>query len=115
MLGLTDRAREHSRHITEVTEQMHRLTQEGVLAMQFEDIVTQMMSRINQKTLIVSNYLHAFLSLHQDQEEQDGLQRFKNRSSRLIALLVESQHNLDQIQASSNVAISKEENSVELF
>ena len=100
MLSLTERAREHSRHITAVTEQMHHLTQEGVLAMQFEDIVTQMMSRISQKTLIVSRYLHAFLSLHQDQSEEDGLRRFKTRSQRLVALLVESQENLDAMRGS---------------
>jgi methyl-accepting chemotaxis protein len=38
----SNQAREHSDHITEVTEKMHNLTQEGVMAMQFEDIVTQM-------------------------------------------------------------------------
>ena len=86
MLRLTDKAREHSRHITKVTEQMHRLTQEGVLAMQFEDIVTQMMNRISQKTLNVGQYLHAFIGLHQDQGETDGLQRFKLRSQRLLSL-----------------------------
>ena len=43
LLELTGKAREHSDHITAVTEQMHNLTQEGVMAMQFEDIVTQMM------------------------------------------------------------------------
>ena len=40
LLTLTQTARQHSDHITEVTEKMHSLTQEGVMAMQFEDIVT---------------------------------------------------------------------------
>lgn len=116
MLGLTDKAREHSRHITEVTEQMHRLTQEGVLAMQFEDIVTQMMSRISQKTLIVSNYLHAFLSLHQDQGEEDGLKRFKKRSERLISLLVESQQNLDAFKNDhAAMKVNASSDDIELF
>jgi methyl-accepting chemotaxis protein len=112
MLGLTEKARVHSQHITEVTEKMHRLTQEGVLAMQFEDVVTQMMNRISQKMLIVSHYLHAFLSLHQDQGETDGLQRFKTRSARLIELLVDSQVDLEAIGANSSTAQSQ---SVELF
>jgi methyl-accepting chemotaxis protein len=97
MLSLTEKARAHSRHITEVTEKMHRMTQDGVLAMQFEDIVTQMITRISQKTQIVSAYLHAFLSLHNDQEQADGLQRFKKRSERLVALLVESHSQLDAV------------------
>jgi methyl-accepting chemotaxis protein len=62
LLELTSQAREHSRHITAVTEQMHNLTQEGVMAMQFEDIVTQMMDRINQRANNVGEYMHAFLA-----------------------------------------------------
>ena len=90
LLDMTARAREHSRHITEVTEQIQRLTQEGVAAMQFEDIVSQMMGRITQRTLEVGAYLHALLSLHQDREETDGLRRFKTRIQRLQALVADS-------------------------
>lgn len=116
MLSITEKARTHSKHITEVTEQMHLLTQEGVLAMQFEDIVTQMMSRISQKTLIVSGYLHAFLNLHQDQSEGDGLQRFKKRSEKLIGLLVESQQNLDAMKSiNDSHRPGSQADSVELF
>ncbi len=97
LLEITAKAREHSRHITDVTEKMQRLTQEGVLAMQFEDIVSQMMNRITQKTLNVGEYLHAFLNLHQDRHETDGLQRFKHRTEKLLALLVESHTKIDAI------------------
>ncbi len=99
LISLTEKAREHSHHITDVTERMHKLTLEGVLAMQFEDIVTQMMERINQKTLSVGEYLHAFLSLHQDQGSADGLQRFKSRIERLVQLMVDSHTRLDSIRA----------------
>ena len=101
LLELTGKAREHSRHITEVTEQMHSLTQEGVMAMQFEDIVTQMMSRISQRTLNVGEYMHAFLNLHDDKEQTDGLQRFRIRSERLIELLVNSHVKVDAMRISN--------------
>lgn len=94
MLALTDRAREHSRHITEVTERIHTLTQEGVLAMQFEDVVTQMMDRISRKSLSVGNFLHSFLALYDDQEERNGLQRFHSRCQRLTALMAEAEKDL---------------------
>lgn len=99
LLGLTETARQHSRHITEITEQMHQLTQEGVLAMQFEDIVTQMIDRIGQRTTNVGEYLHAFLKLHQDQHETNGLERFRNRSRHLVDLLVNSQVKTDAIKS----------------
>ena len=115
MLQLTEKARAHSRHITEVTERMHKLTQEGVLAMQFEDIVTQMMSRISQKTLNVGRYLHTFLSLDQDQRAKDGVQRFKARSERLLTLLVDSHLKLDEMKPIGSSAGRSESQAVELF
>ena len=115
MLGLTEKARTHSRHITEVTEQMHRLTQEGVLAMQFEDIVSQMMERISRKTLNAGEFLHAFVTLHHDPQESDGLQRFRQRSQRLIALMVDSHAKLDTIQPSLKGKSAEQAASVELF
>jgi methyl-accepting chemotaxis protein len=99
LMEVTERARQHSAHITAVTEQMHRLTQEGVLAMQFEDIVTQMISRISQRTTNVGEYLHAFLSLHQDQQETNGLERFRTRSKHLVELLVNSQVKADAMKS----------------
>ncbi|MEW6164598.1 MAG: methyl-accepting chemotaxis protein [Pseudomonadota bacterium] len=98
MMELTEMARSHSRHITGVAEQMHQLTQEGVLAMQFEDIVSQMMERITKKSMNVGAYLHAFLSLHHDQGETDGLQRFRQRSERLLKLMVDSHQQLDNLR-----------------
>jgi methyl-accepting chemotaxis protein len=114
LLALTDKAREHSRHITEVTERMHSLTQEGVLAMQFEDIVTQMMDRINKKGMIVGTYLHSFLSLHNDQDQADGIQRFRRRTERLLQLMVDSHSQLDSISPVSKLGASGE-SAVELF
>jgi methyl-accepting chemotaxis protein len=93
LLALTTKARGHSRHITEVTEQIQHLTQKGVMAMQFEDIVSQMMGRITQNTQNVGDYMHKFLRLHQDRDQADGLQRFKSRIQRLKSLLEESQPN----------------------
>ncbi|WP_211371084.1 methyl-accepting chemotaxis protein [Dechloromonas hortensis] len=115
MLALTDKARQHSRHITEVTERMHGLTQEGVLAIQFEDLVTQRMTRITQRMLHVGQYLHAFLGLHQDHSEADGLQRFKKRSEKLVALLVDSHQKSDSIKLLGNAAKNSDAADIELF
>jgi methyl-accepting chemotaxis protein len=119
LLELTAKAREQSDHITAITEQMHNMTQEGVMAMQFEDIVTQMMSRISMRTTNVGEYLHAFLNLHHD-NESDGLQRFRIRSQKLLDLLVSSHVKgdaLNAIDASNNVGHAKNSSNgdIELF
>jgi len=117
LLSLTQTARQHSNRITEVTEKMHSLTQEGVMAMQFEDIVTQMMSRISQRTLNVGEYMHAFLNLHHDQGQTDGLQRFRQRSQRLIELLVNSHVKADALRAHSitKSPAGNDDGDIELF
>jgi len=116
LLELTGKAREHSDHITAVTEQMHNLTQEGVMAMQFEDIVTQMMGRISQRTVNVGEYMHAFLALQHD-NESDGLQRFRKRSQKLVELLVNSHVKSDAIHSTNAAshAKSSSDGEIELF
>ncbi|MDP3636630.1 MAG: methyl-accepting chemotaxis protein [Azonexus sp.] len=119
LLSLTQTARQHSDHITAVTEKMHSLTQEGVMAMQFEDIVTQMMSRISQRTLNVGEYMHAFLSLHNDPGQTDGLQRFRQRSERLVQLLVSSHVKADALRSHTHgtgkSARGNDDGDIELF
>lgn len=87
LLRITDKAREHSQQITSMTEQIEELTQEGVMAVQFEDIVTQIMGRLSKKTLEISAYLHEFQDMHRDRELKDGLQRYAIRNERMKSLL----------------------------
>ncbi len=117
LLELTAKARSQSDHITAVTEQMHNLTQEGVMAMQFEDIVTQMMSRISQRTVNVGEYMHAFLALQHDDNVSDGLQRFRKRSQKLVELLVNSHVKGDAIKSPivGQKAMGNNASDIELF
>ena len=117
LMDITDKAREHSSHITAVTEKMHSMTQEGVLAMQFEDIVTQIIGRISQRTINVGEYLHAFLRLHQDQKDSNGLERFRKRSQLLVELMVNSQVKTDALRSSGPAMNSQSggDGDIELF
>lgn len=94
LLALSNNAHQHSQKITEVTEHIQKLAHDGVMAMQFEDIVSQMMNRITQNTSAVGNYLHKFLSLHHDKDETDGLLRFQTRTQRLSNLLTQTQSSI---------------------
>lgn len=87
LLNLSSAARQHSHHITEVTEEIHKLTMEGVMAVQFEDIVTQMMDRILDKTLSLSQFFLRFMELHNDRNETSGLHRFNKRIEGMQSLL----------------------------
>ncbi|MCQ8180207.1 methyl-accepting chemotaxis protein [Methylomonas sp. SURF-1] len=90
LLELTTMAHGHSSHITEVSDRIQYLAQEGVVAIQFEDIVTQMIDGIAQETQNVGGYLQAILRLHQDRDQADGLQRFDQRIRGLRVLLLDN-------------------------
>ncbi len=116
LLEITAKAKLHSTRITEVTEQIQKLTRDGVLAIQFEDIVSQMMARVTQKTIDIGQYLHTFLCLHQDREETDGLKRFHIRTERLENLLKGTQLLAGGPAVSGGAgAASKAASEVELF
>ena len=117
LLTLTQTARQHSDHITEVTEKMHSLTQEGVMAMQFEDIVTKKIDPLMNQIANVGEYMHSFLNLHHDQGQTDGLQRFRQRSERLIELLVNSHVKADALRAHSitKSPAGNDDGDIELF
>ncbi|WP_445369359.1 methyl-accepting chemotaxis protein [Methylomonas sp. BW4-1] len=91
LIQMTSQANGHSTNITVASNEIQRLAQEGVMAMQFEDIVTQMMAKIAVDTKNVGHYLHALLRLHHDREERDGLARFKQRIAALKLLLSETE------------------------
>jgi len=114
LMEMTDKAREHSRHITEVSERMQKLTQEGVMAMQFEDIVAQMIDRISRRTHNVGEYMHAFLNLQHSQGEGDTLSRYRARSEQLLQLLVTSHIKTDALRG-KNMQSAAADNDIELF
>lgn len=117
LLQMTSRAREHSRHITEVSERMQRLTQEGVMAMQFEDIVAQMIDRIGKRTNNVGKYMHAFLGLQQAGNRQDdALRRCRARSEQLVQLLVDSHIKADELRKGGHPGqAARADHDIELF
>lgn len=91
LIQITDKARGHSRQITEITEQIRLLTEQGVVAIQFEDIVGQIMNELTRKTGHIGDYLNEFQILQMDQAQKDGLQRFQLRIERLRSLLASIQ------------------------
>jgi len=117
LIELTVKAREHSTNITSITERMRDMTQDGVMAMQFEDIVNQMISRISLRTENVGTYMHAFLSLHSDRDENDGIQRFRKRSQHLVQLLVDSHVKTDALRSHAvhGASGNQKDGDIELF
>jgi methyl-accepting chemotaxis protein len=98
MRELTARAAEQSRRINEVSEAIHRLVMQGVLSMQFEDIVSQVLDKLRLHTDFMSRYAHGFFDAHRDVEERDGVARIQRRNATLGLLLEDSTRSEQEIR-----------------
>lgn len=90
MSELNAHANAQSKRINEVSESIHRLVMQGILSMQFEDIVTQVLDKLRQHTGFMSRYTQGFFDAHRDVDEKDGLTRIQRRVATLTHLLDES-------------------------
>ena len=89
LIELTSQAREHSRHITATCRANAQPDAGRRDTMQFEDIVTQMMDRINQRASNVGEYMHAFLPCTRT-TMADGPAALPPPQPKLVQLLVNS-------------------------
>ncbi|PPD21320.1 MAG: hypothetical protein CTY22_03645 [Methylomonas sp.] len=92
LADLSASARAHSHKITEVTEKIHTLTTEGVMAAQFEDIVAQIMDGILVRTSTIGDFFQDFIALHNDADESNALNRFGRRNERLNDMLASARN-----------------------
>ncbi len=116
MIQLNDRATQQSQRITMISEKIHELVMQGVMSLQFEDIVRQLIEKINEHTESMEEFQKSYVEVHKDRDAGNGLERFKMRNERLQALLSRSH---TQIYDMSHTAISQnnvdDSGEVELF
>jgi len=115
MQELTARAADQSRRINEVSAAIHRLVMQGVLSMQFEDIVSQLLGKLRQHTDFMSQYAHGFFDVHRDVEERDGLARIQRRNAILAQLLQASTRSAEEIRFDSVRQTDVNAGAVDLF
>jgi methyl-accepting chemotaxis protein len=110
LINITSLARKHSNDITQVSEKIHALTSEGVVAMQFEDIISQKLHCCTQRTDAVGHFLQQYMALHNDRDEANGLDRFQKRVQGLKAMLANASTTIAGCRTSS-----KTTEDIELF
>jgi len=71
---------------------------EGVLSLQFEDIVRQHIDNIADRSRYLEEYVTQFLAAHIE-TESSGLSRFEDRNNHLIELIENADNNFNQISS----------------
>jgi len=81
------RAGDQSKNIHLLSERIHQLIMEGVISLQFDDIVSQLIIQISNRTESLENHLNHYIEIHQDNPDSDIVERFQQRSEKLQQLL----------------------------
>jgi methyl-accepting chemotaxis protein len=89
MEDLNTRANVQSHRINEISEAIQKLVMDGILSMQFEDMTTQLITKLRQHSDLMSSFAQSFFDAHRDHEERDGISRLGRRISALEALQAE--------------------------
>ena len=89
MENLNVAAAEQSRHIVDASGQMQTLLMEGIVSLQFDDLVSQSLDHIKRRSDVLEHYLDSLYAVQRDQGERDGLTRFKNRIANLSNVVTE--------------------------
>ncbi len=84
--GLNNKASNQSQSITEITENIHRLISEGIISLQFEDIVNQLLIQIGDRSRKMESYLHDVITIQRPSGDLDAA-AFQHRAQQLQALL----------------------------
>lgn len=82
MENLNTAAARQSRHIADVSKQIHALVLEGIVSLQFDDLVRQLLEQVQQRSSLLEDYmamLHALRSA--GGEPQDSVQALAQRTA----------------------------------
>lgn len=80
---LNTAATDQSNHIADVSSQIHKRVLDGIVSLQFDDLVRQLLEQTQHRSVALENYLKALHAVHKDNNERDGMTRFRTRISQL--------------------------------
>ncbi|MCP5300119.1 MAG: hypothetical protein H6959_04690 [Chromatiaceae bacterium] len=112
---LNHRASNQSRQIAEISEKIHHLVMEGVVSLQFEDIVSQLIAQIRERTVDIEQFTREFADIQRGTLIDLDVGTITAQSERLRALRVEA---IQRFDATSNRAVTQQsvdEGGVDLF
>ena len=84
---LNHHAAAQSRHIAEISEKIHHLVMEGVVSLQFEDIVSQLIEQIRLRTAAIEEYIGVFVGI-----QRNALKDFEPEATRAQAAQLAQHH-----------------------
>ena len=115
MENLNVAATEQSHHITQVSEQIHKQVLDGIVSLQFDDLVRQLLEQVQKRSEFLEHYLNGLYATQQDKEERLALQRFQKRIDNIAEAMRQSQAEFRGLDQKSITQTNVNVGSVDLF
>lgn len=111
-----------NRHATEQAERINRLSStiheavmQGMVSMQFEDMVSQLLAKVSEQTELMARYVNGVFDAHRDREQRDGIARVEKRNEVLSRLLTDAREAARSMTLQSGPRGTMSTGEVELF
>ena len=115
MENLNVAATEQSHHITQVSEQIHKQVLDGIVSLQFDDLVRQLLEQVQKRSEFLEHYLNGLYATQQDKEERQALLRFQKRIDNIAEAMRQSQAEFRGLDQKSITQTNVNVGSVDLF
>lgn len=84
---LNSNAAEQAARINQLSSAIHEAVLQGMVSMQFEDMVSQLLVKVSEQTDLMARYVNGVFDAHRDREERDGIARIEKRNTALARLI----------------------------
>ncbi len=115
MDNLNSAATEQSVHITNVSKQIHRLVLEGIVSLQFDDLVRQLLEQVQKRSEILEQHLNGLYASQRDSGERQAVQRFQKRIENIGQTIRTSRAEFAGLDSKSIQQTNVDAGSVDLF
>lgn len=108
-------AASQSEQISSISEAIHQLVMDGIVSLQFDDIVRQLLEQVQQRSELLENYMLDLHRVHQDKENTDGTARFEKRITRIASAKQASTEKFDSLERKLIQQDTVDAGGIELF
>ena len=115
MENLNTAAAGQTHHIIQVSGQVQTLIMEGIVSLQFDDLVRQLLDHIKNRSDVLEGYLDSLYAVQRDPGERDGLIRFRNRIANLSNVVTQVRGQLEVLDQKHLHQDNVHAGSVDLF
>jgi methyl-accepting chemotaxis protein len=115
MDNLNKAATFQSEQVNQVAQEIHTLVMEGLVSLQFDDIVRQLLEQIQERSSLLENYMLDLHRLQMDRDALDGTERFDTRISRINNAMNASRKGFEALDRKHIKQDTVDVGSVELF